>query len=199
MPTYSAVAFQRYRAQEVRNVFYYLTTAELDGAQLQEAADEIRLAWSAGLNDSDQLVNDWNLYGVDFRRIDLPGLPGTVVGFTSGTFTGTAVTAGVANQVGLLVSGAAVTAKPRRARSYLTGWEGQAILDSGLFNADAQAAAALWLAAMDEISVTGDTLLRVAVEFSGVPPIVSDSNRLTVYNVRPNPVIQRRRRLGSGI
>jgi len=198
MPTYQMVSRQLFRSQECRNVFHYNTTDALDASQQQEAADAMRAAY-ADLMDATYAVNEWELYGATLRRVDVADLPGTDFTFTSGALPGTHVgDPGVPNQVCLLVSAAATTQKPRRSRSYLTGLRSNEITDGGFWSAAIQANAAVWASAMDSITVTGDTLLRVAVAYTGSPPAVTDTNRLTVYNVRANPAIQRRRRIGFG-
>lgn len=198
MAIYQVVPLQTFRSQEVRNVLHYETANPLDAGQTQEVADAVRAAW-VNLDDGSNLVNDFVLYGAVIRRVDIADLPGTELSFTSGNFTG-AVSGdpATANQVAMIVSAQAQTTKPRRSRSYLCGWSHNAIQDSGFFGAGALADAAVWADDMDEITVTGDTLLRVAVSYSGSPPAVTASNRLTSYQVRSNPGVQRRRRIGIG-
>ena len=197
MAIYQITALMSWRDQACRNVFHYETTDVLDSSQLTEAADAVRAAY-ASLDSGSKLVNDWILQGVTIRRVDLPDLPGIDVSFTSGSLSGTVINAGTINQAALIVSGQALTTKPRRVRTYLCGWEQDAITDGGFWDSAALSNAASWRAAMDELAVTGDNLARVAVEYTGTPPRVTASNRIEVYSTRANPGTQRRRRIGVG-
>lgn len=198
MAIYQVTALQTFRAQECRNIFHYITTADLDAAQGQEVADAVRAAW-VSLDDGANLVNDFTIYGINLRKVDVANLPEALYSFTSGSYSGTTTSApGVPNQIALLVSGAAPTTFPRRVRTYLAGVSRDNIGDNGFWAAGLLADAAVWFAAMDSIAVTGDTLLRAAVRYTGDPPVVSASNRITAYTVKANPATQRRRRIGIG-
>lgn len=189
---------QQMRSQEVRNVLYYQHADNLTDTQRQDAADAIRAAWAA-FDTSVGLVNDWNLYAVNFRRVDVADLPGIDVVPTAGVLTGsTSASPGLANPTALLISFAAPTTSPRRARTYLAGMSTAQLQDSGFWPAAVVTAAGTLATALDSITVTGDTMLRVAVRFTGSPPAVTVSNRLQTFIVRSNPATQRRRRIGIG-
>jgi hypothetical protein len=197
MAVYNITALMTWREQSCRNVFHYETTSELDASQLQEAADEVRAAYVL-LDNSTNLANDWILQGINARRVDVADLPGVDVSFTSGSFTGSSAVGGVINQAALIVSGQALTTKPRRVRTYLCGIIEDRLNDAGFWDATILGRADFWRDAMDQISVTGDTLNRVAVAYTGTPPLVTDWNRIETYTNRSNPGVQRRRRIGIG-
>lgn len=199
MPIYQVTANQVWRGFVAQNVFYYDATNTLDTGQKEELADAVRAAWAA-LDTAIDLDDDWSLNDITLRRVDQPDLPSEVISFTSGPLSGSSTAIpGVPNQIALLISFSAPTTKPRRARSYLAGLVTAHLNQSGAWTTGILDDFAVWAADMDEISVTGETLERVAVEFTGSPPRVENFNRLTSAAVRNNPATQRRRRLQAGI
>jgi hypothetical protein len=194
---YMVTANQAFRNQEVKNVFYYQTTAALDDDQKQEVVDTMR-NWWATLDGAIDLVNDYELLSATIRYMTLPDYPGEVWVPTSGTFTGSTATPGIANQIALLISFKANTPKPRRARTYLTGFANTAITDAGFWTSSHITAAGVFGNASLSIAVTGDTLQRVAVQLDPDDGSVALANDLTTVLVRSNPATQRRRRIGIG-
>lgn len=199
MAVYQVVALQRWRNQEVRNVHHYETTDVLDTDQEQEVADAVRAAYD-NLQFSTGLDDDWTLYGIEIRRVDVPDLPSAQYGFTSGDLDGSFEQDNkMVNQIAGLVSFRAPTQKPRRGRSYLAGFNHNDVSgDGGTWTPAKQSDMSLWAEDMLEISVTGDTLHKVAASYTGEPPRVTAFNRFTVHVVRSNPATQRSRRQGEG-
>jgi hypothetical protein len=72
------------------------------------------------------------------------------------------------------------------------------ITDGGVWNASVVQDAEDWANAVQTLTLTGDTLEKVAVLYAGTPPAVANFNVLDNFTVQANPAIQRRRRLGSG-
>lgn len=199
MPIYQVAVRQLWRAQEVRNILYYDCADVLSAAQGQETADAVRGAYAL-LQPGDVMDNAWSVYGIDLRRVDVADLPSAFYQFTSGTLSGSAISdKGLPNQIACVVSLMAPTTTPRRARMYIAGIAGDGWADGGGFTEELTDNVGDMVEALDTLTVTGDTLLRVAAQWSGSPPAVTAFNRLQSYIVRGNPGTQRKRRIGSGI
>lgn len=196
MAIYMLTAKQTLLAQEVRNVLYYSTQDETT-AGLQAIVDGLRSAWSANL--AGDLVPEWQLYGVDVRKVDVAGQPTIEYAFTSGVLDGAGTGDSVATQVAGLVSFTALTSKPNRARSYLAGLQESALTDSQW--------GTLILGRMegwgtDTLDPTGGTITGVArltVSWDSFHTYVLGGNILTEVRAVPVPGTQRRRRIGIGI
>lgn len=197
MPTYQLVARQQWNGSQVRNVFYYTCSDVLGTTQLQDAADAMRTAFGLWVATG-EIDNGWSFDQLEARRVDQADLPSALVTPTAGALAGDATPNPLPMQIALVVSLAAPTTKPRRARTYLAGVTVTGLAATGRFTTEMQDAAADFTEAMDTITVTGDTLLRVAALWSGSPPAVTATNRLQSYVVRAIPATQRRRREGSG-
>lgn len=199
MPIFQVTSLQQWRGQEVRNIFYYLTNDVLDSTQRQDVADHFRGAYVT-LDTAQNMDNDWNYYGIEIRQVDVADLPSQTVTPTGGPVDGSHTAGdGLPNQIAMVASLYAPTQKPRRARTYQAGMVEAAIGQNGLFNTGARDAFEQFLIDVDSITVTGDTLLRVAAQWDSVNNVVDDWNRLETLVVRTNPATQRRRRLFSGI
>lgn len=199
MPIFQVTTLQTWRNQEVRNIYYYLTNDVLSAQQRQDVADAFANAYDA-LQVITNLDNDWEYYGVEVRQVDVADLPSQTVAPTAGPVVGLdASNAGLPNQIALVTSFYAPTQAPRRARTYLAGLTESHIGHPGTFGSSIVTAAEGFFTDVDSITVTGDTLLRVAVHWDTVNNVVDDWNRLETFIVRTNPATQRRRRLGSGI
>ena len=199
MPTYQVAARQVWRSQECRNILYYDCADVLSAAQGQEVADAVRAAYSNLVNPNGQ-EDAWSLYGIDLRRVDVADLPGAFFQFTSGALVGVESSIkGMPNQIACVVSLQAPTTKPRRARMYVAGMSIGSWEDGGTFSGTYVGWVEDMVDDLDTITVTGDTLLRVAAQWSGSPPAVTATNRLQSYIVRDNPGTQRKRRIGTGI
>lgn len=198
MPIYRVNVLQTLQAQAIMNVYYYETTGVLSAAQQQDVADQVRLAYtSSQLNLG--LANGWSYDAVAIRRVDVANQPEIVTVPTGGALVGSSVSEEAPTQVAMLVRGTALTAFPRRVRTYIGGLA-EGSMDSGLLNTTIQGRGLSFINAMDQIVVNGDTLLRQAVELGGTEgaPVVVANNRVETYSVTNVPATQRRRRLGVG-
>lgn len=200
MPIYQVTILQTLLAQEIRNVWYYETTSLLDSPQKQEVVDEIRDDYVT-LDIAAALTDQWTVRGAEIRQVDVAGLPAGEFTFTSGDLTGSdAANKALPAQVAILLRGTADTPFPRNTRIYHGGLHaGHMQDDVGLFTSAVANDFDLFLVSMDQITPTGDALDRVAVHWDRVNNVVDDWNRVNTYDVAQNPVIQRRRRRGSGI
>lgn len=198
MAIYQVVSKQRLLGQEIRNVFYYETTSALDAAQKAEVADAFRSAYET-MDLDITMAGDWEFYAVDIRQVDAPDLPTGEFVPTSGTLVGTNPGNTLPAQVCMLGRVTGDTAFPRNTRIYQGGFSESHLGPNGLFFQSAADALDLFLVQVDQIVVTGDTLDRVAVNWDTVNNVVDDWNTVNNISVSRNPVIQRRRRLGSGI
>jgi len=197
MAVQQVVHLQRLLGQEVRNVFYYETTHEtLSAAQLQEVADDIRDVW-ATLNTASGQVNDWQLYGVGIRRVDVAGIPSIDVGFTSGTLVGSSPSESLPTQTAMLCHGVAYVPKPNRVRTYLAG-RAEGHLADGYWNAAALSNVLNWIQALDTLTIDGVSWERVSAQWNLAHTLVEDWNQITTYFVSDIPATQRRRRIGRG-
>lgn len=198
MPIYRVNTLQNMFNQQLMNVYYYETTAVLDSDQLTEVADDIRAAYVSSTLAANT-GNSWGFDGIGVRRVDIANQPEITVIPTSGALSGGAASEELPAQVALLVKGTALTAFPRRVRTYLAGLT-EGSCSSGFWTTSIQNIARTFIEAIDEISVTGDTLGRLAVELGGTAgaPVVVASNRVEQYSTSSVPGTQRRRRLGVG-
>lgn len=190
---------QRWVSQEVRNVYYYDSADVLSLAQLQETCDAFRNAYNS-INFRNVLDDAWTFYGISARRVDVADLPAALLTPTAGAVVGDqTASVPLPTQICILASLAAPTVSPRRARTYQAGVTAASIGQNGQYGATIVNEFADFIEAVDSITVTGDTLLRVAARWSGTPPAVTAFNRLQSYIIRTTPATQRRRRIGSGI
>lgn len=188
---------QRFLGQEVRNVFYYETAHEsLSAAQLQEVADDIRALYVAQIGAAN-ISNDWALYGVSIRRVDVAGIPGIDVGFTSGTLSGTATNESLPSQIAMLAHGVSYVAKPNRVRSYLAGLVENHLVD-GYWAAAAMTQRLNLINALDTLTIDGVSWERVAAQWNTAHTLVDDWNQIATYFISDVPATQRRRRIGRG-
>lgn len=198
MTVYMITTRQVWQSQVLNNVYYYEAADVLSAGQEQEAVDAFRAAWIAADVDDAQ-DNAWVMTGANVRRVDVADLPGSQYTFTAGNLPGLQASGEpTATQVAVVVSLQAPTTKPRRARTYYGGFTSQSITNGSLWGQTLQDAISDLVTDLDTITVTGDTLLRQAVQFGGSPPAVVANNRLQTFVVRSVPGIQRRRRIGEG-
>lgn len=198
MPVYRVNANQTLRDQSIMNVYYYETDDELDTDQMEEVGDEFVAAYQDSTLD-DSLADDWSLDSLTFRRVDVPNLPELTIISPAMPLTGNNAGQIMATQIAVLVSGLALTAFPRRVRTYLGGFT-EGGLDDGLWTPGVVGDSAVFIGQIDSIAVTGDTLERVSVELgdTGSGVHVVDFNRVDAYSVTEVPATQRRRRIGVG-
>lgn len=198
MAIYQIVLNHTWLGQSMKNVLHYETTSQLTPAQFQEAADDLRthVAVSSLTN---RLDDAWSLDDITIRQVDIADLPSTLVTFTSGPVDGTqGIDAPMASQVAMLLTGLAFAQYPRTVRTYWPGWTYANLNQFGEFDAGAITEGGNLIEGLDQLFVTGDTLNRVAVQYTGSPPIVTASNTLDDYKVNKVPSTLRSRRKGVG-
>lgn len=199
MAIYQLVSVQSIQAQEINNIFYYESASALSDAQLIEAAGAFRIAYSGDVNN--ELSAAWAYAGLRARRVDQAGLPTTFHAPALGSLSGSQVTDNpLPLQVAFLAVGTAVTAYPRRARTYQAGFTVADVTATGFWATDLRTAMDSLMAALDQIGVVGDTLGRVAAQWASPSAThVTAWNRITSYQHHVVPATQRRRRIGVGI
>lgn len=196
---YQVAVKQRLLLQELRNVFYYEAAVVLSDTSKQELADAIRKAYVDslyGVNANDQ----WSLYGIDTRRVDIAGLLGNDWGFTLGSLVGGNTAETYATQIALLVLGKGTTIRPNQVRSYLGGWSENAIAAGGVFQSSFVTIGVDFIIDMNAHVLTAETVTRQSAQWATPSAThVVDWNPLTTYEGKSIPATQRRRRLGVGI
>lgn len=200
MGTYMVTHKARWLLQEIRNVFYYETTAgEPTDAEWQDIVDEIRADY---LSEIPTLLSDeYVFYGIDRRRVDIAGLLSFDEVPTLGDWTGGATAESVATQVAMLISVKGTTVKPNRARTYLGGMSIGSLLDS-LVTAGSRSAAEGFIDMQSVLNSAGtNELQRVAAQWNVNHTLVSVTNNIAGAASRASivPATQRRRRIGVGI
>lgn len=200
MGTYQVVHQYRAFNQQMRNVFYYVTSVgEPTNAEWQTIADEIQADWVAELLS--RISHDVTLFGINRRRVDSPGLFSFDETFTSGPSIGSSAVDIVPTQVALLVSNKGLTAPPNRARTYLPGLIETQVAESNWIAA-AIAAAEAFIDLQSNLNTGGtNPLSRVAARWNVAHTFVEATNDLSgAASVgSPVPATQRRRRIGVGI
>ena len=199
MPIYRVNLLYNMFAQRYMNVMHFDANNALGAGAAVEIADAVVAAFQdSGLDDV--LANDLSFAGIELRRVDLADQPAIEAAPTGGAYAMLAAGDPIPPQVALLVSGTALTAFPRRVRSYIPGApEGQST--NGLFVSTIQNAGVSFMEELDLVAITGASLDRVAVAYGdeGDGPIVTASNSIETYFASPVPATQRRRRVGTGI
>ena len=198
MPVYQVTTLQTLVGQEIRNVYYYETAGVLSTSQLEEAVEEIANAYVV-LEANTSLVPEWSVRGANFRRVDVPQLPGIDFFFDGGPIVGSDTEDPLPTQVCILISGKAYTAPPRNVRTYHGGMHHGLMFNNGTWLGSTVTAFELWVAEMDILTLTGESMFRVAASWAADHSEVTAWNRIIQYEVSFNPATQRRRRLGEGI
>jgi len=200
MTIFMIVHKQQLLAQQVRNVFYYETTVgDPTPAEWQDIADEIRADVLAELAPGH--VDDWNFYAIDYRQVDVAGIPAFEVVPTAGTVVGASAVDPVPSQIALLVSVKAPVTKPNHARTYLAGWTEVHVVQ-GLFIASAKTEATDFIDLQSVLNSGGtNPLQRVSVQWnSSHTQVIASNNIAAAASVASTvPATQRRRRIGVGI
>lgn len=186
--------------QEVRNVFYY---EEQQGtptnSEWQDIADEIRGDWVSDLQS--HCHQSYVFYGIDYRQVDVAGLPSFTKSFTAGPALGTDAGNEMATQLAMVVSVKGNTTKPNRARSYLSGWiDGK--LTNGLFESTPIADAESFIDFQSVLNAAGtNDLQRVSAQWntSHTQVIVTNNIAGSAAVAAAIPGTQRSRRIGVGI
>lgn len=200
MGIYQVVHKYTWLSQQARNVFYYETTVgEPSTSEWQDIADEIRAEFVTNMQSG--ISDTCALNGIDYRRVDLAGIPSFPVSFTSGTVSGTNAAEPVPTQIALLVSAKVATTKPNRVRSYLPGFCESQVTDS-LWNSGTLSTAETWIDFQSVLNAGGtNPLQRVAVQWNAGHTAIAASNNISGASSIGAivPATQRRRRIGVGI
>lgn len=200
MAIFQVVTLQTFLLQECRNIYYYETqVGNPSNSEWQDIADEIRGYYNTFTAAA--ISDEWLLYGITFRQVDVAGLPSFSVGFTAGDFAGSRADEALPPQNALLVSAKGNTTKPRNARSYLCGFtEGQQV--GGIWGSSVATKALALIEDMAELNSGGtNPLERAAVTWNSGGTAVSAYNNIVDAVIQVSTVVatQRRRRLGQGI
>lgn len=200
MGTYMITHKARHHAQEIRNVFYYVTSVgEPSSAEFQDMADEIRADWIAEMQA--YMSDAYTIYGIDYRRVDLAGLLSFSKTFTSGEATGSVAADSLPTQIAMLISNKGTTTRPNRARTYLSGWTENYTNDS-IFTAAVLGAGEAFIDLQSNLNGGGtNPLSRVSAQWNTSHTQVIATNDLSgAASVASSvPATQRRRRIGVGI
>jgi len=198
MPTYRVSILQQQYGQLMMNVLHYDVGGAVSPAGIVEIADDIRAKYVSSTLAAN-LSSTWAYIGVEVRRVDLADQPSISVAPTAGVLVGTGPGDPLPTQIACLVSGTALTAFPRRVRTYIPGVR-EGSLTAGLFATSFSDRCMDFVEAIDGIAISGDLLDRVAVRYGdeGDGPIVTASNSIATYSVTAVPATQRRRRIGVG-
>jgi hypothetical protein len=200
MGTYQVVHKYTLLGQEIRNVFYYVTSVgEPSDSEWQDIADEIRADWVAEMRSF--VVDDYTIYGIDYRRVDIAGLLTFSKSFTAGSSSGSDTADPLPTQIAMLVSNKGTTTKPNRARSYLAGF-GDSDVSAGLFLANHMAAAEAFIDLQSNLNSAGtNPLSRVSAQWNtGRTQVIATNDISGASSVASQvPATQRRRRIGVGI
>lgn len=200
MGTYQVIHKGIWLGQQIRNTFYYVTSVgEPSNAEWQTIADEIRADWVAEIQPT--FSDEYTLYGIDYRRVDVAGLLTFSKTFTAGDATGLGTADSVATQIALLVSNKGTTTKPNRARTYLAGLT-ESLLTDSLVGSGAQSAGEDFVDLQSNLNSAGtNPLSRVAAQWNALRTFVQATNDLSgAASVASQvPATQRRRRIGVGI
>lgn len=199
MPVYRVSILQQQAGQVMMNVLYYDVGGPISVSGAVEVADDIRAKYLSSTL-AGALSVGWSYVGIELRRVDIADQPSITVPPTAGTLAGTGSGDPLPTQIAALVSGTALTAFPRRVRTYIAGnTEGQ--LSNGLWAPAYETRCLNFVEAIDSIAITGDLLDRVAVTLGGAVghPVVTDFNSVATYSFTRVPATQRRRRIGVGL
>ena len=199
MTIFQVVHKQRLLAQEIRNILYYETiTGNPSISEWQDICDEIRTDWASMVAD---LVDDWEFYGIDYRQVDVAGLPSFSVVPTAGVVAGASANDPTPTQIALLVSAKANTVKPNRVRNYYCGFFEGAITQ-GLFAAAIRTGFEGFFDDQTVLNAAGtNELQRVSAQWNTGHTMVVDFNNVAAAPGVASivPATQRRRRIGVGI
>ena len=200
MGTYQVQWLQRFHLQQVRNVFYYVTTVgEPSDGEWVDIADEIRAdILASGMT---RFVPEWAYFGINARRVDSAGLLTKEFSPTLGDLVGTSGSDSTSTQIAVLVSVKGTTTKPNRARSYLCGFNEDVITNS-LVNLTDRTALETLIDLQSDLNTGGtNPLQRVAAQWNASHTFVSVTNDISGAASKASqvPATQRRRRIGVGI
>lgn len=190
----------RWLLQECRNVFYYETiTGNPSTSEWTDIVDEIRGEIDSTIKSN--ISSDCEFYGIDYRQVDVSGLPSFSAVPTSGALAGTSAVDSVPTQIALLVSVKENTTAPNHARTYLPGFNQDAVVDS-IWGPGTVTNAEGFIDDMSVLNAAGtNELQRVAARWNTAHDAVTAYN-----NIAGAPAVasliaatQRRRRIGVGI
>ncbi len=200
MAIFQVVHKQRWLLQEIRNVYYYETiTGNPATSEWDDIVDEIRADYVAEL--STDLSTNWEFYGIDFRQVDVSGLPSFSAIPTLGIFAGTDVADDVPTQVAMLISVKENTTAPNHVRTYLAG-----LTEDGnnlsLWKSGVMGSAETFIDLQSVLNAAGaNELQRVSARWNTAHDAVTAFNNVAGAAAVASqvPATQRRRRIGIGI
>lgn len=200
MTVYQVTHKMRWQSQEMRNVYYYETiTGDPSASEWQDIVDEIRADFVSELQSD--MDSDWSFYGIDYREVDTAGLPTFSVTPTSGSLSGSSGGTAMPAQIALVVSAQANSTKPRRVRTYYTGYTENGFSD-GLWGSAVVGRAESFFDFQSVLNAAGtNELQRVSVQWNTSHTVVTAFNNVAgSAGVGADiPATQRRRRIGVGI
>lgn len=200
MAIFQVTHLQQCLGQEFRNIFYYETiVGNPSSSEWQDIADEIRGYYNS--MGAANWSNEWLLYGITWRQVDVPGLPSFTGVFTAGLFQGTDSAEALPPQCALLVSVKGNTTKPRNARTYMGGFS-EVKQGGGEWGSTILTSTISFIGNLAELNSGGtNSLERVAVTWNSQGTQVTDYNNISLGAIQASNVVatQRRRRLGVGI
>jgi hypothetical protein len=200
MAIFQVVHKQRLLLQEVRNIYYYETiTGNPSASEWQDICDEIRTDFNDHFEPGNS--DDWEFYGIDYRQVDVSGLPSFSLTPTSGSVVGSSATDPLATQIALLVSVKENTTAPNHCRTYLCGFT-EAHLTDGLFPTPTRSNAENFIDDQSVLNALGtNELQRVSARWNAAHDAVTDYNNVAGAAAVASqvPATQRRRRIGIGI
>lgn len=184
---------------QVRNIHHYEFPGYVpDQTQLEEFVDAVDAAYKSNLQAYFWDNTAFNNYTV--RRVDSGDLPSQDITPTAGSWDGSDSNHKMPNQLAAMGTFKAPTVFPRSSRTYFFPFTEQWNASGGTIDSSLLAAIAAWADDMFTISITGDPdAVKVAVEYTGDPRVVSDYNTLTSFTIENLWRTQRRRIAGVGI
>lgn len=196
MPTVQVVLKSRLFAQEVRYVHYY------NHATGGVPEVEYLCATLAGVyqtNLQTNLVDNYSMYGAEWKNLSVAGLPTLEADITA--WSGTSTVLPVPSQIAAVVGYKANTAPPNTARNYIAGIPSSFLTDAGVWTT--AFVSVLEGLAEDTLEIpigvgSPERWIRQAVSLSPTTHLVTANNPVTIIRVTNVPGTQRRRRIGSG-
>lgn len=200
MTIYMVTHRQTFHLQQIRNVFYYETTVgDPATSEWLDIVDEIRAEYLA--NISAFMSDTWSFDGIDYREVDVAGLPALSVNPTLGNLDGGSTLDSLATQVAMVVNVKGNTVSPRLGRTFLGGWTETQTADSQ-FGPSIRGAAETFIDVQSGLNAAGtNPLQRVAAKWNSSHTLVVAHNNIAGFAAVATPVTAtiRSRRIGVGI
>lgn len=184
---------------QLRNVHHYDFPSYVPNTtEIQEAVDAIDGYYKTRLQAIFSDNVDFEAY--DVRRVDLANLPAVQFVATAGSWSGSSAIDQMPAQVSALVTFKAQTVFPRTSRAYLFPFTENVSTNDGRILSSTLTSMLNWGLDMLTLPITGQTdAVKVAVKYTGTPPVVTSSNAISTVSTHNNWATQRRRRPGVGI